>query len=747
MFNQETTRVSWFKAPISSVRDESGNVVKKANQKPNKNPLSIYQTYRLIIGEGEKNPLPSLTESLRKISDPDPKKAHDLRGEFKRQNLPFITFGGEFSYRAIKDLTTASGLVCLDIDGQDQTPNLTPEDIGPLRERLSQDPDLSSVLLFRSPSGDGLKVVINTRQEIRNDSDFKRAYRSIENYVRQKYNIVSDPARKDIAGACFLCYDEEAVLNQAGAGFDVERWVPVEAPKPQPQRQAPIRPTTFSEEPDDYTRALIAVEDIENSGIDITSDRGQWVRIGFALATLGEAGRELFHRVSRFFPQYNETETNTQFSSFLRSGGNGVNLESLFAIAKEHGVPLRSSNVYSQRPQKGAKSGGSQVEATPPPSEPVEAPQMGGNQAPDEEEMTRLRGLLTPTTESAIIERGKHRPPSLSTGYLVKQNGTSQRLRLPSGKLTEIAGATGHGKTLFLLNLLLNVARLNPDRRFVLFTYEEDSDTIIGYLLNIYLSDLNLMRGGDWRTNRILIDEYLKGEGTTNFNPSSVPEFLRRKDLFFRQYIETGRILVNYVESDSSELCRSIRFLSAPENNIGGVFVDYFQYINPDPKKKFPTRQEALKNICIELKDIATETQLPVVLACQFNQEVLAPTDVLLNKIGEAGDISRIGSECWGLWQMGKDIGRKLDNKDEQRVNDLEQKSQTLSLSDPFLKGMFIRVLKSRFVETGAEEMMRFRGLTGKIYPNDPEEETLSVEEWNRPDPNLGLTDDDDLPM
>ena len=374
----------------------------------------------------------------------------------------------------------------------------------------------------------------------------------------------------------------------------------------------------------------------------------------------------------------------------------------------------------------------------------VEAPQGKGNGVPDEDETTRLRDLLAPTTESAIIERGKNRPPSLSTGYRIEIKGRNpQKLLLPSGKLTEIAGATGHGKTLFLMNLLLNVSKLNPDRRFVLFTYEEDSDTIIGYLLNIYLSDLNLMNGGDWRSNRILIDEYLRGQGTENFNPKQVAEFIRRKDLFFRQYIETGRILIKYTESNSSELVRSIRFLSRPENNVGGVFIDYFQYINPDPDKRFPTRQEALKSICIELKDIATETKLPVVLACQFNQEVLSPTDVLLNKIGEAGDISRIGSECWGLWQMGKDIGRKLDGKDEKRVESLNQRSDRIFLEDPFLKGMFLRILKSRLVETGSEMMFKFRGLTGKIYPND-EGTGLDVDDWNKP---LDLPDENVLPM
>ena len=744
MFNQESTKLSFYE---------------RTTRTTPKSGLTIYQVYRLILGEGLNNNLRSLTENLRSISDPDPKREKDLKRDFKRDNFPAISFGGEFSERSNQKLVRSSNLVCLDFDHIGTT-----EQVEETKQRISQETDLDPVLLFISPSGDGLKVVVNVRQEIQDDKGFKQAFKSLRRFCQERLKLAPDESRKDISGLCYLPYDGEAVLNQAGAGFDVEKWKPVEAPKTTPPvSQTSVRSSSF-DEPDDYTRALIAVEDIETSGIDITSDRKDWRDIGFALSTLGEEGRSLFHRVSRFYPNYDPQETDEQFDSFLNGTGQGITLKSLFKIAKNHGVRLRSSNVYSQRTQ----TGGSRVEMGSPSTRSVEAPQRGGNQAPDEDEMSRLRGLLAPTTESAIIERGKNRPPSLSTGYRIEGKGRNpQKLLLPSGKLTEIAGATGHGKTLFLMNLLLNVSKLNPDRRFVLFTYEEDSDTIIGYLLNIYLSDLNLMRGGDWRSNRILIDEYLRGQGTDNFNPSSVAEFIRRKDLFFRQYIETGRILIKYTESNSSELVRSIRFLSRPENNVGGVFVDYFQYINPDPEKRFPTRQEALKSICIELKDIATETQLPVVLACQFNQEVLSPTDVLLNKIGEAGDISRIGSECWGLWQMGKDIGRKLDNKDETKVEDLNRESQNIGLNpktfenDPFLKGMYLRILKSRIVETGSEEMFKFRGLTGKIYPNDSEEEVLRVEDWEgqRPHPeqetpresplwNQGdFPDDDDLPV
>lgn len=742
MFNQESTKVSLYNRTTNTTPRRS---------------VSIFEVYQTIIGEGQGNRLRSLTENLRSISDPDPKREKDLKRDFKRDNFPAVSFGGEFSERRNDKLLRSSNLACLDFDHIG-----TREQVEEVKQRISQETELDPVLLFISPSGDGLKVVVNIRQEIRNDSDFKGVFKSLRRFCQERLNLNPDEARKDISGLCYLPFDGDAILNQAGAGFDVEKWRPVEAPRPQ---VAP-KPVRMGDEPSDYVRALIAVEDIESSGINITEDRNQWMRVGFALSTLGEAGRDLFRRVSCLDSRYNQTETDEQFDSFLRGTGSGINLESLFAIAKEHGVPMRSSNVYSPKPHREVNSGGYRVEGTPPPTEPSGPVRTARNdrQGPSPEEVERrnqefldkARKLLLPTTETAIIERGRNRPPSLTTGYVLRKGQTEQRLLLPSGKLIEIAGPSGHGKTLFLMNILLNVSRLNPEKRFVLLTYEEDSDTIIGYLLNIYLNDLNLMRDGDKRTNRILIDEYFKGQGTKNINPSSLPEFNRRKDLFFRRYIETGRILVKYVESDSDELCRSIRYFAQPENNVGGVFVDYFQYINPDPERHFPTRQEALKSICIDLKDIANETSLPVVLACQFNQEVVSPTDVLLTKIGEAGDISRIGSETFGLWQMGRDIGRKLDNREQQRVDELNAKSESLGLdlrsgrSDPFLKGMFVRTLKSRLVEAGSEELFKFRGLTGKIYPNDPEEQTLLVDDWNLPDPSLPIGGqagpDDDLP-
>ena len=712
---QQTNRVSLFTKPVNTKSEE---------QVPEKY-VSLFEAYSLIIGEGSNNPIPDLIRQLRGISNPDPEQAKEEKKRLKKR-LPHIVFGGEFSYRAIKGLTKPSDLICLDFDHIGDSSQV--ED---LKETLSGDTELKPLLLFVSPSGDGLKVIVPIEQTIKGDEDFKLAYQSLTNYCEQTYNLTPDKSCKDISRSCFLSYDEFAILQDPQGGFDVEKW------KPQPEERKPLRK---DERPlretmnlssgflTDYERAELAVEDIENSGIDITSDYGDWVRVGFALGTLGESGRELFHRVSSLYPRYKRERVDSQFDKSMGDGG--VNLETLFTIGNQRGVRFRSTTrpTIQQAPQERPTT--MKQDKTPQTKE-------SQNQTPVEVEFP---DLLKPTTEREMMERAKELPETLVSGYMVKDSMNQvQKLLIPSGKLTGIAGPTNHGKSLLLLNTLLNVAKKYKDRRFILFTYEENSDTIIQYLLNIYLRDLNLTINDPSipTSNRLRLQEGFRGD-YQSFDPKQRNEYELRKNLFFKNYIENGRILIKYVDSDSSTLCRQIQYVSRPEFNIGGVFIDYFQCINPDESKRYPTRQEALKSICFELKDVANNTGLPIVLACQFNQEVLTPLDVQITKVGEAGDISRILAELWGIWQMGKDMGRELKNNDKLRVSRLEEESDRINLADHWEKGLYVKVLKSRVVETGAEDVLRFRGLTGKIYPNDNNEQEINSEDWE---------DTNDLPL
>lgn len=85
---------------------------------------------------------------------------------------------------------------------------------------------------------------------------------------------------------------------------------------------------------------------IEANKIDITSTYTDWVNIGFAFADeFGEIGRELFHRVSQFYPEYSSTTCNKQFDNCIKAKGHGISLKTFFYLAKQAGIPIAKQKL------------------------------------------------------------------------------------------------------------------------------------------------------------------------------------------------------------------------------------------------------------------------------------------------------------------------------------------------------------------------------------------------------------------
>ena len=113
--------------------------------------------------------------------------------------------------------------------------------------------------------------------------------------------------------------------------------------------------------PDDWNAAVASsarhtdvealVSAVEATGIDITAAYSDWLAIGFALVSeLGEEGRPLFHRLSRFYPGYDVAEADRQYTVCLRDGSREISIATLFHIAKTHGIviPVSSRNRYEE---------------------------------------------------------------------------------------------------------------------------------------------------------------------------------------------------------------------------------------------------------------------------------------------------------------------------------------------------------------------------------------------------------------
>lgn len=90
------------------------------------------------------------------------------------------------------------------------------------------------------------------------------------------------------------------------------------------------------------------VERIIANGRDITVGYDNWLRLGFALADgRGEAGREMYHRLSAMNPQYKASDCNRQYNACLKSADRpgGVTVATLFQMAKDAGVNVSARMV------------------------------------------------------------------------------------------------------------------------------------------------------------------------------------------------------------------------------------------------------------------------------------------------------------------------------------------------------------------------------------------------------------------
>ena len=115
--------------------------------------------------------------------------------------------------------------------------------------------------------------------------------------------------------------------------------------------------------------------------------------------------------------------------------------------------------------------------------------------------------LLEIPTEEDIKKHFSQHSESLRSGFYINQ----EELLLPSGGITGIAGATGHGKTDFLINLTLNSVLNYPDKEFYFFTYEMSQEAILVRFLNSYL-DVDL----ESYSNQRAIKTYFK-TGSTQY--------------------------------------------------------------------------------------------------------------------------------------------------------------------------------------------------------------------------------------
>ena len=215
-------KMSLFLPPISPVKDSTtGRIIQPPTLTPYKE-ITLQEVYKLITSSER---LKTLTETVRRAAENGDEKVYRM---LKQQTLPYVTPCGVFSCRKSDSLTGPSGLIVVDIDHLDSR-----REAEKLKRQLFDDLLLRPVLAFTSPSGHGVKAFIpydlaripDTKQNTSENIHWAM------NYVQAIYDFHSshpdredkktnhsgkgvDRSGKDLVRACFLSYDEEALIRR-----------------------------------------------------------------------------------------------------------------------------------------------------------------------------------------------------------------------------------------------------------------------------------------------------------------------------------------------------------------------------------------------------------------------------------------------------------------------------------------------------------------------------------------------------
>lgn len=284
--------------------------------------LTLTEVVALVGGPAYEVAVRDVRATLATVS----KKAAD---EIKRK-LDYVTFSGTFApHREAKNLQQHSGLAMIDFDHVDN--------LADTRLQLQADP--YALVIFVSPSGDGLKLIL----EIEASADrHGEIYTDLLLYYKQTYGLESkiDSSCRDVSRACFLSWDPNVYTNPAAVKYAMLGLArKVEKPR------AELMQVHNASQVYKHVRAV--VERIVENQIDITGDYSlEWLLIAFCMATLGEEGRALFLQVSSCSPKYDEADANAKFDNAVQTSRFTTPWK-FFDICKDYGVDV-------SKPQKPA---------------------------------------------------------------------------------------------------------------------------------------------------------------------------------------------------------------------------------------------------------------------------------------------------------------------------------------------------------------------------------------------------------
>ena len=387
------------------------------------NNLLQHTTVAAIFDRIQFDPqLADATAKVRQIED------SDQRREAKTRLLPYFNLGVFRGDERSNASLLETHFMVFDFDHAN--------DLVSLRTNIIQDP--RTFATFTSPSGDGLKVVFRLSKPVHENATYTATYLPLLSDLETLTGEKPDRATKDVARPTFFSSDPDIYVN-----WDAEPIIPV----------LPVLAKTLSvkemrEHAADLRFLPSAIEHLRTVRLDYSA----WMQCGFALAALGETGREHFRTLS-----INDHHTDSidsidaKFDNCIATGNGSVTIASLFQIAKDHGYVYPSLTTVTPHHALA---------------------------------VSQVRDLATELSIQFALDDVRD-PNSLLGFPLSKFKTLAKHTDGIQPGFYHLAAETNVGKTAVLTNLTLDVLETNPDVSVLYFSLDDNARYTVYRMLSV----------------------------------------------------------------------------------------------------------------------------------------------------------------------------------------------------------------------------------------------------------------------
>jgi len=731
--------ISTIGAPNRGFYDSADKWVKAATE-PQKTTVAAVAEYIRTQAEHE-------TQELRNIEQPNVKRkqrmvdgsfvdytAQEKRGAFyKSTHFKRAYFGGVFQggFKA-SNMVQHSDVFVLDFDDLG-----TGEQVEQARAKLLHDTQVQPLLLFVSPSGDGLKMVC--RLPFTNTQTWRKHLAAVWYYIEQTHGLVADAACKDLNRGCYLPHDANVHFNPAAQTvLDFDKWTP-----PVQEHERPV--FEYGRAMDtDVNRAFWYAEQLESHGLDITGTQPEWARMGMAVAELGESGRGIFHMVSRAgFANYEFTECDALFDYCLAKRNGSVGIATFIDAAKRAiGTTYEQEHKNEYKAEKQMKDTNTQ----PKPKNAPSGEKTGKTDAPQERPTLDIEQTMfhNPTLEEICTAFG-HVPPAIPTGYFFGVGNEREELTLPNQALTIIAAQTSGGKTRMLENVALRVADYNTENtqgETLFFSLEEPTTDVLIEMANICFNE-QLTVGGVPGKNADIIRNaqramYKANQAKTDEERvKAMAEFapIRENDnlQFSDEYEKAKRVIAEFharylaprpglEHHDAAQpllriygndafckvetMCQAVQQY-AEKSRVKAVFVDYLgMFRTTDTNEMRLPKTERIERTLDKLERLAKDLNVPIIISAQLKREKDATPWTLRNSsVADSADVERSCNTMVLLWNSREPFEDMKEQECLQKAGFYSEQGGRL----------FARMTKRRGGIRGGAVVLKFAESTGKI--------------------------------